>query len=195
MVRTALWTVGLGLAAVSGDALADPVALRHAGPAGGLVVDAGWPDVSAAWWLSDRLGVGVAWRLPASAVSGAVGLRRRKALGGSQWAVDLYGAAGVLVPTVDPGLALTATPAVRLGRDARLDFGLGLAVPVELPFLGERRLRAPVLAEATVGYDFGPVEAGVRVGAGPVINLPGPPSVAVRSHLWLRLPVDGLPHR
>lgn len=170
-------------------ALADPVALRHGAPAEGFVLQAGWPDVSAAWWLQPELGVALAWRLPASAVSASVGTRRRLPLGSGPWALDGYLAAGLLVPTVDPGLALTATPALQLARrGSRGSLDLGVALPLELQLLTERRLRVPVLLELGGGAVLGPIELGLRGGFGPVFTAPGAMGFALQWALWVRVP-------
>jgi hypothetical protein len=173
-------------------AMADPVTLRHGAPAEGLVVQAGWPDVSAAWWLQPELGVALAWRLPAAAVSASVGTRRRLPLGSGAWSLDGYLAGGLLVPTVDPGLALTATPALQIARrGARGELDLGVAVPLELQVLSERRLRAPVLLELGGGVVLGPAELGLRGGFGPVFTAPGAMGFALQWSLWVRVPRAG----
>ena len=185
----ALGAVCAALGGLARPAAADPVALRHGSPDQGLVLQAGWPHVSAAWWQRPGLGFAVGWRLPASAVSAAVGTRRRVALGQGPGALDASLAGGLLVPTVDPGLALTATPALQLGlRGERGELDLGLALPVELQVLTDRRLRVPVLLEAGFSVALRPLELGLRGGLGPVLSAPGATSIALQWSLWARVP-------
>ncbi len=189
LLAALLWALAWGLPA---PALADPVTLRHGAPTEGFVLQAGWPDLSAAWWLRPDLGVALAWRLPAAAASASVGTRRRRPLGSGAWALDGYLAGGLLIPTVDPGLALTATPALQIGwRRERIELDLGLAVPVELQVLIERRLRAPVLLELGGAAALGPLELGLRGGFGPVFTAPGAMGFALQWGLWLRVPRSG----
>ncbi len=191
MVMRALTVALLGvlLCLAPRTAVADPVTLRHGAPERGLVFQAGWPDVGAAWWLGPRLGVAVEWKLPASAVAASVGTRRRVPLGSGPWAFDAFLAGGVLVPTVNPGLALSATPAVQLGRRGeRVELDLGLAMPLELQLISERRLRAPLLLEAGFGGDLGPVALGLRGGFGAVLTEPGALGFLLQWSLWVRVP-------
>jgi hypothetical protein len=181
-----------GLCCLPRPVAADPVTLRHGDPQEGLVLQAGWPQVSAAWWLGPDLGLALAWRLPASAVSASAGTRRRTVLGAGPWALDTFLAGGLLVPMVDPGLALTATPALQLGRRGEHgELDLGLAAPLEIELVPTRRLRAPLLLEAGFGVELGPIEAGLRGGFGPVLLAPGALAFATQWSLWVRAPQPG----
>jgi len=189
MRALALTLLGVALCLAPRTAVADPVTLRHGAPERGLVFQAGWPDVSAAWWMGPQLGLAVEWKLPASAVAASVGTRRRLPLGSGPWALDAFLAGGLLVPTVNPGLAISATPAVQLGRRGeRFELDLGLAMPMELQLLTERRLRAPLLLEAGVGGDLGPVALGLRGGFGAVLTTPGTLGFLVQWSLWVWVP-------
>ncbi len=175
----------------SGPAAADPITLRQGDPRQSLVLQAGWPQAGVAWWLRPELGLAVAWRLPAAAIEASLGTRRRVALGTGPWALDLFLAGGLLAPMVDPGLAVSATPAIQLGRrGARGELDLGLALPLELQVLSARQLRAPLLLEAGFGVDLGPVAIGARGGLGPVLSAPGALGFAVQWSLWLRAPLQ-----
>lgn len=180
--------LGLYLAPIP-RAHADPLSLRHAGPEQGLVIEAGWPTVSAGWWLDPKLGVAVSWRLPAAAIEAGAGTRRQFALGEGPWNLDVYAAGGVLVPTVDPGVALSATPAAQLGRrGSGIVLDVGLALPLELALLPTRQLRVPVLLEAGTGGDLGPLEIGLRGRFGPVLTFPGETGFTLQGSLWGRFP-------
>jgi hypothetical protein len=171
------------------SAAADPLALRHGEPTEGLVMEAGWPHLSAGWWWRPDRGVALSWRLPAASVEASYGTRWRAELGTGPWCAEAFLAGGLLVPTVEPGLALSATPAAQLARRGdRIDLELGLAAPTELQLLEERRLRAPLLAEAGLGVDLGGLELGLRGGFGAVFSAPGATGFALQGSVWARLP-------
>ena len=179
----------LALSSPAPPAAADPLALRHGGPERGLVVEGGWPTVSAGWWVGPGLGLAVDWRLPAGAIGASLGTRTTVSNGPRHGGVDLFGAGGALVPLVDPGLALTATPAVQAGkRGPTTHVTIGLAAPVELLLVPRAQLRLPVLLELRFGGKLGPLWLGLRGGIGPVLTAPGDPGFALQWSLWLRAP-------
>jgi hypothetical protein len=195
MVSRALFAslVALGLVWAPAAA-ADPLALRHGEPAEGLVLEAGWPHVSAGWWWRPDRGLALSWRLPAASVEVSLGTRWLAVLGKGPWCAQAFLAGGLLVPTVEPGLALSATPAAQLARRGdRIDLELGLAVPAELQLLEERRLRAPLMAEAGFGVDVGGLELGLRGGFGVVTTAPGATGFALQGSLWARRSMGASP--
>ncbi len=183
--------VPLLLALIAGTASADPLALRHGGPAPAVVVDAGWPTASVGAWLGPRTGFAVDLRLPASAVGVAMGTRHTRSDGPKHGGVDVFVAGGVLVPTLEPGVALTATPAIQAGhRGERAHVTVGLAAPIEALLVPRAAIRAPALLELRLGGNLGPLWLGVRGALGAVFASGSPPGFTVGWSLWLRIPAQ-----
>jgi hypothetical protein len=177
------------LAGFATRASADPTSLRHGVEAQTLVVEGGWPTLSAGYWLGPGFGLAVDWRLPAAAVSGSVGTRKTLAHGPKHGVVDLFFAGGLLVPLVDPGIAVTATPAIQLGkRGPKSRATIGLAAPIEALLSPRPQLRVPVLLELHLGGNLGPFWLGVRGGVGPILSLPGATGFTLQWSLWVRVP-------
>lgn len=186
-----LWTTLLLVLtfACAAPAAADPLALRHAVAGKTLVVEGGWPNVSVGYWVGPRLGLAVDWRLPAAAISASVGTAKTVSQGPKYGGVDLFFAGGLLVPLVTPGVAVTATPAIQLGkRGPKSHFTFGIAAPIEALLTPQPQLRAPLLLELRLGGEVGPLWIGLRGGAGPVIMLPGAMGFAMHWSLWIRVP-------
>jgi hypothetical protein len=75
-------------------------------------------------------------------------------------------AAGLLLPTIAPGIALTGTPWIHGGWVGRSGtFVAGAALPLAV---GTGGLRVPLLLELQGGVHLGPVWVGGRLSAGPV---------------------------
>jgi hypothetical protein len=154
-------------------AQADPGALR--GPDAPVVVDAGTPEGSVAVNLPGGLGIAVEARADGGAVGASAGARRRLTgeAGRIGWWVG--GAAGLVVPTLDPTVGLTLTPWGGLGSDGdRVQGRLGVAVPAVLAPTG---VRIPVLAEGGMAVRAGPVWLGARAGLGARFELSYAPAL------------------
>jgi len=122
-------------------------------------------------------------------VSGSVGTHAAVFQGPRHGVVDLFVAGGVLVPTIDPGLALTATPAIQLGKRSEVGHAtFGLAAPIEALLAPTLRLRLPVLLELRFGGNLGPFWLGVRGGAGMVLSAPGAAAFTAQWSVWVRIP-------
>ncbi len=170
-------TATIALLLVSLSAGADPGALRAPVADAAFVGEIGAPTSSVAAWLGDGFGVAADVRAPGASVGLSVGTR---ALHADGWGVDTFLAGGLTVPLRDPGVALTLSPAVRLGwRGPRLDTGLGVAVPLAVGLAGGGMdgvgARLPVLLEPAFGTRVGPVRLGGTVSFGPVF-VPGAPT-------------------
>lgn len=185
------------LASCAAPAAADPLALRHGIEGKALVIDGGWPNLSVGYWVGPRLGLAVEWRLPAAAISGSVGTRKTVSHGPKHNGVDLFIAGGLLVPTILPGIAVTATPAIQLGkRGPKSHFTFGIAAPLEALLAPRAQLRVPVLLELRLGGKLGPLCVGLRGGAGPVFTAPGTTGFTLQWSLWIRFPTgSGQPHQ
>jgi hypothetical protein len=183
------WCMLVLLAALASPAAADPLALRHGVDGRAVVVEGGYPSISAGYWVGPALGLALDWRLPAAAVSGSIGTRKTVAQGPRHGGVDLFVAGGLLVPLVDPGVAITASPAIQMGRRGpKGHVTFGVAAPMEALLVPRARLRIPVLLELRVGGNLGPLWLGLRGGVGPVLNFPGATGFTVQWSLWVRVP-------
>lgn len=175
-------------------AAAEPLALRHGGEDRALIVEGGWPNLSVGYWLGPKLGLAVDWRLPAAAISVSVGTRETLVHGPRHGGVDVFVSGGMLVPLIDPGLAVTATPAVQFGkRGPTTHVTLGFAAPLEFLMTPRTQLRAPVLLELRAGGNLGPFWIGLRGGVGPIVTYPGATGFTVQWSLWVRVP--GVPRQ
>lgn len=177
------------LAACAAPAAADPMALRHDVEDKALVIEGGWPNLSVGYWVGPKLGLAVAWRLPAAAISASMGTRKTLSQGPKDGGVDLFIAGGLLVPTIIPGIAVTATPAIQMGKRApKGHFTFGIAAPIEALLAPRAQLRVPVLLELRLGGKLGPLWLGLRGGLGPVLYAPGAPGFVVQWSVWIRIP-------
>lgn len=154
------------------SAWADPVALRAVAPEESVVVAAGLPESSVGLWRG-RWGVSADVRWQGSAVGVSAGWRDRFAGNERGWRVDAFAAGSVVVPTIDPGVALGVTPALQGGwRGDRFSIALGAASPAVFRLAPGPAARVPLHLELRVGA-LRTVEAvayaGVTAGdAGPV---------------------------
>ncbi len=169
-----------------GQASADPVSLRLPGTSRQLALEAGWRDVTLAWWFRDDLGVAVDVGLRGEAVGLSFGGRFAPVDGPQGWGVDLFLSGGLRALVADPGLALTLTPAVAAGSRGPVLATVGVALPMAVR-LGQPQARLPVLIELRLGGQPGPVSFGVRVALGPVFAPGDPVSVAMQWSTWLAL--------
>ena len=177
------------MAACAVPAAAEPLALRHGIDAKALVVEGGWPNISVGYWVGPRLGLAVDWRLPAAAISASIGTRKTLSQGPKHNGVDVFVAGGVLVPTILPGVAFTATPAIQMGkRGPKSHFTFGIVAPIEAQLSPRTVLRVPVLLELRLGGDVGPLWIGLRGGAGPVLYAPGTTGFVIQWSVWFRIP-------
>lgn len=182
-MRAALLLLALLLAS---PAVADPVALRAPGQGRELVVEAGWPSISVAWW--SRGGFGLA--LDVGTLGQAAGLsgggRFVLTEGPLGWGVDAYVAGGLELLIADPGLTLTFTPALSVGSRGVVIATLSVAAPMALR-LGEQQARLPVQAELRLGARPGPVSFGVRGALGAVLSPGQPVAASLQWSLWIAL--------
>lgn len=154
----------LGVWSCSSAAWADPMALRA--PAGSVVVVVGLPESSVAAALTPHLGVAVEVH-PFSAVGAAVGLRGDLFRGERAFGLELSAAGGLDLPLVDPGLAVSLTPAAELGwAGGSVDATLGLVVPAVVRVAPGADLRLPVLGELWLGGKVGALRLGGTFAAG-----------------------------
>lgn len=177
-------------------ALADPVVLRGPAPEGALGVSIGSPELSAGGWIRPRLGVAVEARTGGTALGASVGTRATLAGRERPWGIDASLAAGWVLPTVDPALALSLTPALHAGwRGERFQAVLGLAAPLAARLAPRPDLRAPVLVEPWLGLRLGDVWLGARAGLG-VVAAPGwAPSIVGHASLGVATCKDPRPWR
>ncbi len=184
--------LGLLLTTCAVQAAAEPLALRHGGEDRALIVDGGWPNLSVGYWIGPKLGLAVGWRLPAAAVSVSLGTRKTLVHGPRHGGGDVFVSGGMLVPLTDPGVAVTATPAIQFGkRGPTTHVTLGFAAPIEFLMTPRAQLRAPVLLELRAGGNLGPFWIGLRGGVGPVLTCPGATGFAIQWSLWVRVPGVG----
>ncbi len=152
------------IVALCGLAMADPIALRA--PAGAVAVVLAVPDSSIGVAVAPHLGVSVdvhGW----SAIGASVGYRADLYRAEGGFGVGFTVAGGPMVPVIDPGLALSATPSMAVGWVNRsLDATVGLTVPAVLRIAPGADLRLPVLGELWLGGSAGPVRLGVTFAAG-----------------------------
>ncbi len=146
-------------------AWADPVALRAPHDAAGATL--GRHDASAGAEL------GSTWLAAEAATNGAsvgASLGQRWVLGRDDRVrrVQAGCSGGLLVPLVEPGIALTGTGWLHAGWVGdRGAFVAGAAVPVAV---GTGGSRLPLLFELQGGVRAGPVWLGARLAAGPVFT-------------------------
>jgi hypothetical protein len=146
-----------------GLALADPIALRA--PSGAVAVVLGVPDSSVAVSVAPHVGVSIDARA-LDAVGASVGYRSDLFRRDTGFGLEVSIAGGPMVPLLDPGLALSATPALALGwAHHSLDATIGVAIPAVARFTGFD-LRIPVLGELWLGGRIGPVRVGGTFAAG-----------------------------
>ena len=146
-------------------ALADPVAMRAPLDAPGVTL--GLHDAS----VGADLGEGLPWVAAELATNGAAtgaSVGQRWVLGDGVRRFQTGLAGGLLVPLVEPGIALTGTAWLHGGWvGERGSFLAGAAVPVAV---GSGGSRMPLLFELLGGVAAGPVEIGARLAAGPVLT-------------------------
>ncbi len=153
-------------------ARAEPGALR--GPEAPVVLEMGTPESSIAVTLPSGLGVALEVRADGGAVGAAAGARRRFTGEGGHVGVWAGGAAGLVVPTLDPTLGLTLTPWAGLGSDGeRVSGRLALVAPAVVAPTG---VRLPLLAEGALAVRAGPVWLGGRAGLGARFTLGSAPA-------------------
>lgn len=154
-------------------AYADPLALRAPVSVPAVIVSAGAPSSSAAWWDGHR---GVAFEVhpSLSAIGAAAGVRRRFAGGDTGLVVDGTLAAGLVLPIYDPGVAVSFTPGLQLGYQGESGhLLLGFALPAEVRVAPGTDARVPLLVEVWAGADLSRrISGGLTLGVGDVI-LPG----------------------
>jgi hypothetical protein len=161
---------------LSTNALAEPAAIRA--PVGGarLTAEVGGGGSLAAW-RADGLGLAADVSSGGAAVGLSVGWRHLHPDGVG---LDLFFCGGILVPLVEPGVAISGGASARVGyRRGHFDGGLGLTVPVALGVAGGGSgvaFRVPLLVEPAVGVRLGPVWLGGTGSMGPLWvtgSLPG----------------------
>jgi len=175
-------------------ALADPVALRAAGPDRAAVAAASWTDPSAGAWLG-RWG-GALTLHEATAVAAdlawAAPLRSRPRRGGvgSVRAVALGGA---LVPVVAAGVGATAGAGIEARRDGpRGHAALALTLPAAITVTAVgASTRLPVVASMAGAWPVGPVRLGALAEAGWVVTADGPGATLGRLALTVAAPLAG----
>ena len=151
---------------ILGLAHADPVGLRT--PGAGAAVTLGRHDLS----LAVPLGEDRPWIAAELATNGAsfgasVGHRALLSEHGLR-RLQAGVSGGLLVPLVEPGLALTGTAWLHGGWvGERGSFLAGAALPLAL---GSGGVRLPVLFELQGGVQVGPLSLGARLSAGPVFG-------------------------
>jgi hypothetical protein len=147
-------------------AWADPVAMRA--PYGTAGATVGLHDASAAVPLGD--GPWLAAELATNGASAGASAGSRWVLGPEDRVRRLQAglAGGLLVPLVEPGIALTGTAWLHGGWvGERGAFLAGAAVPVAV---GTGGSRMPLIFELLGGVGVGPVVIGGRLAAGPVVS-------------------------
>jgi hypothetical protein len=145
---------------------ADPVALRA--PVASPALTAGSHDISVGGPLSNNRWVAAELGTDLGTLGASAGTRW--ALGPDDRPRVLQGglAAGLLLPTVEPGLALTGTPWIHggwVGRAGALVAGAAMPLAV-----GTGGVRLPLLFELQGGVRVGPIYVQGRVSAGPVYS-------------------------
>ncbi len=131
------------------SARAEGLALRAPQPGRAVHITGGWPTLAVAGWLKPWLGLGIDVRLPLSAVAADVAFRH--AFVGSEaarWSLWGLAGAGVLVPTLSPGLAVEVPLMLQMRYQLEV-FGLALDVscPAALRLTQGTLFRAPLLLE------------------------------------------------
>lgn len=168
MTRRPRAAVALALAlALPAAAAADPLALRIPAERRFAALAIGVPEVSAGWWFSERFGLAVEWRLPASAVGASLGTRWTLVGDALGFGVDATLAVGVTVPLIEPGGAVSVTPSI-LGRwrGRYAVVAASVVVPAVARLLPDPDLRLPVLFELWLGGHFGPWRTGLHGNVG-----------------------------
>jgi len=158
MIVLCTWLAGMAAAR------ADPVALR--GPVVGPTATAGLHDLSVGTPLPGNLSAAAELATNAASAGGSVGTRWVVGPDDGPRRLQAGVAGGVLVPMVQPGVAMTATGWMHGGWVGEVgSFVAGAAVPLAA---GTGGARLPLLLELQGGLAAGPVHIGARLAAGPV---------------------------
>lgn len=184
--RAALASVIVALSLAPLPSHADPIALR--GPTWGRVASfsAGTPELSAGAWLTERFGLAVEWRLPVAATGVSAATRWRLVGDVRGWGVDLTLAGGVVVPLLDPAVAVSITPSVAgRWRGQYLQVAAVLVAPTVVRIAPDTLVRLPLLAEAWIATHIASLSVGVQGSVGSVF-VPGLSwSNAVQVSAWV----------
>ncbi len=160
-------------ALVGAPASADPLILRAPlPPTASVGLAAGAPSLAAGGWFSQQLGAAVELVDGGAAVGVSAGSRTNLLGSDDRWGLDAYLAGGVAIPLIDPGLALTVTPALQGGwRGDRVRATLAIASPTQLRLTGFQA-KLPVVAEPWLLFRAGSVWFGAQGGFG-IAPVPG----------------------
>lgn len=166
--RSFLFAAG-GAALLAREAHADPITLRA--PVAGRVMSGtfGTPELSAGVWLSERVGLAVEWRLPASAVGASIATRWTLVGDRLGWGVDLTVAGGLVLPLISLSGAVSVTPSL-MGRWRGEHVSLGAAIvsPTVLRVVPDPAVRIPLLLEVWLSGHYRRAHLGVQASVGSV---------------------------
>lgn len=164
----------------------DPTALRQLHGEPSVAADVGPQGISVAVDAGPLVGLTVQ---PGAWVGAAVGGSRALTGADRTWGIDVTGAVGLAGLLATPGVALTATGAIRGGaRDDRGQATLGLVLPAALGGWPPE-LAAPVALEPTFGLRLGTVWLGMRGQAGTTLVPGAPPALRTGWAVWTRVPL------
>lgn len=164
------------IVALVAAALADPLALRAPGSdrapdAAAWSVAASGGSLSAGAWLpASNLGFALEGDVAGGPVGTSVAYRTRLRTQ-TDFGVDLVGAAGLLVPLVDPGVVVALTPSATVGWRGRVgDATLGLVTPMAIRVAPDPAFSVPIRLEPWFGVHAGPVTVGAGAAAAFVVT-------------------------
>jgi len=157
-----------------------------------VVIEGGSHDLVLAGWLLPNLGIALDVGTRGQAVGLSVGYRRTLLQGPKGWGLSVFASGGLRTLLTEPGLALTATPALVAGSFGKGIGTVGVAVPFAVR-VGSPLARIPVLIEANVGGRPGPVSFGLRGAIGPVFVPGEPTAIALQWSAWVALALPPVP--
>lgn len=159
-------------------------------PRRALVVAPGYPDASVAALIAPHVVVALSYKLPFDAVGAAAAWRGSLAGGATRWGLDLVAGGGVEVPTLRPGVALTAM--VSLAGRVRTDrvvASLGVVAPIAVRLAPVVESKLPVLLDLWLGVRAGPVLVGLQAAGGASLSVGGSPELTGQASLFVAVPV------
>jgi hypothetical protein len=168
-------------------ALAEPVLLRQ--PATTVAASIGPGDIAVGGWYGP---IGATLDLHNGVTLGlAVGTSRELSRAESGFGARVALAAGLALPTLDPGLVVEITPALLGGwQRERGHFEVGLVAPAAIRVAPRPDGRLPLLAEMQGSHWFGPVRVGAHAGAGSAYSYISPTEITYTLGLDVGMKLD-----
>lgn len=179
----------------SGPSFGDSLVLRTHSSKMEIRLAGGFSQFSGGMWLSKHWGVSVDVHVSigpqlsvVSALSAEAGYFRRFAGKELGWQLNGILTAGLLAPTIEPGLALLLTPVLQGGYHGTTDrwfLMLNVFSPIAFQFVGDLVLRIPAQIELWLAFRIGPCWIGLQGAAGANFAIQQAPAVVLTASLFL----------